>query len=195
MRRSLFPMTTTQLVLIACAGAVLAVTPDAGAQSLAPADSAATDSARLKAPPRIYYGGGIGFSISSRYTTISLQPHAGYKLTPKTSIGASLRYEYFKDSRIVPTAESHSYGAGVFSRHRFSRNVYGQAELAFTQYDWNDTRGDYSVPYFLLGVGWAQPIAPRTWLTVDVMYDLIQDENSPYLDGSPRITTGISANF
>ena len=67
-------------------------------------------------------------------------------------------------------------------------------ELAYYQ-DWNDTRGDYSVPYFLLGAGWAQPIAPRTWLTVDVMYDLIQDENSPYLDGSPRITTGISANF
>ena len=194
MRRSLFPMTTmARLVQIACvfacAGAGLGVTPARGA----PADSARADSAKV--PSRIYYGGGIGLSFSSRYTVVSLQPHAGYKLSPKTSLGASLRYEYFKDSRTVPTAESHSYGAGVFSRHRFSRNVYGQAELAFTQYDWKDSRGDYSVPYFLLGAGWAQPIAPRTWLTVDVMYDLIQDENSPYLDGSPRITTGISANF
>src|SRR5687767_15310836 len=106
MRRSLFPMkTTVPWVLIACACAcacaALGGTPAVGA----PADSARADS--VKAPSRVYYGGGIGFSISSRYTTISLQPHAGYKLSPKTSIGASLRYEYFKDSRIVPTAESH----------------------------------------------------------------------------------------
>jgi len=189
-------MKPTRLVLIAATGAALAVAPAVSAQALAPADSAGADSVTVRKPPRIYYGGGIGFSISSRYTTVSLQPHVGYKLTPKTSIGASLRYEYFKDSQVVPTAESHSYGGGVFSRHRFSRNVYGQAELAFTQYDWDDARGgNYSVPYFLLGAGWAQPIAPRTWLTVDVMYDLIQDENSPYRDGSPRVTTGISANF
>jgi hypothetical protein len=82
----------TRLVLIACAGAALAVPPAANAQALAPADSAGSDSLTVRKPPRVYYGGGIGFSISSRYTTISLQPHVGYKLTPKTSIGASLRY-------------------------------------------------------------------------------------------------------
>ena len=96
----------------------------------------------------------------------------------------------------MPTAESHSYGAGLFSRHRLTPRIYGQAELSFTQYDWNDDpRGSYTVPFFLLGAGFAQPIAPKTFLTIDVMYDLIQDPDSPYLDGSPRITTGITANF
>lgn len=184
-----------RLVLIACAGAALAVTPVAAAATaaLAPADSASADSA--KAPSRIYYGGGIGLSISSRFTQIGLQPHVGYKLSKKTSLGARLRYEYFKDSRNQPSAESHSYGGGVFSRYRFARQAYGQAELAFMQYDWSDSRGGVSVPSFLLGGGYAQPIAPKTWLTVDVMFDLIQDENSPYRDGSPRVTTGITANF
>jgi len=181
------------LVFAACAGAALAAAPVAAAPALAPVDSAGADSA--KTPSRFYYGGGIGLSVSKRLTQIGLQPHVGYKLSPKTSLGARLRYEYFKDSRNEPTAESHSYGGGVFSRYRFTRQVYGQAELAFTQYDWSNSRGSVSVPSFLIGGGYAQPIAAKTYLTVDVMFDLIQDEDSPYKDGSPRVTTGITANF
>jgi hypothetical protein len=184
------------LVFLVCmtgAAAAVAAAPAAAAPALAPVDSAAADSA--KAPSRIYYGGGIGLSISKRLTQIGLQPHVGYKLSPKTSLGARLRYEYFKDSRDGQTAESHSYGGGIFSRYRFARQVYGQAEFAYTQYDWSGSRGKVSVPEFLLGGGYAQPIAAKTYLTVDVMFDLIQDEDSPYRDGSPRVTTGITANF
>jgi hypothetical protein len=181
-----------RLLLLAC-GAALAAAPAAAAPALAPADSADADSTR--SPSRIYYGGGIVLSISGKLTQVGLQPHVGYKLSPKASLGLRLRYDYYKDSRIQPKAESHSYGGGLFSRYRFARQVYGQAEFAFTQYDWSDSRGDASVPSFLLGGGYAQPIAPKTWLTVDVMFDLIQDEDSPHRDGSPRVTTGITANF
>ena len=194
------PAPIARLVLLACATIVLAAAPRAAAQALAPADSAGVDTTTapapvVKPPSRIYYGGGIGLSFSSNVTSVSVQPHVGYKLTKKTSLGASLRYEYFKDSRVVPTAESRSYGGGIFSRHRFHRQVYGAAELAFTHYDWNQGYGSSDVPYFLLGAGYAQPLSTKTWLTVDVMYDLIQDPESPYRDGSPRITTGITANF
>lgn len=183
------------LAFLALALAVVA-TPDAAAQTLASEpDTARVDSVK-KAPSRVYYGGGIGFSISSQITQISLQPHIGYKLNKKTSLGASVRYEYFKDERIIPTAESQSYGGGIFSRHRFHKQFYGQAELSFTHYDWSGGLGGSSnVPFFLLGGGYAQPLSPSTFLTVDVMYDLIQDPDSPYRDGSPRITTGITANF
>jgi hypothetical protein len=185
----------TVAILLACVAA-----PSVGvvesAPALASADSATADSAAKAKPSRIYYGGGIGFSISSQITQISLQPHVGYKLNKKTSIGASVRYEYFKDERYIPTAESQSYGGGIFSRHRFHKQVYGQAELSFTHYDWSGGLGGSSnVPFFLLGGGYAQPLSPNTFLTVDVMYDLIQDPESPYRDGSPRITTGITANF
>src|SRR5688572_2908123 len=180
-------------VLLACAGAALVAARVAAAPALAPVDSADADSA--KTPSRIYYGGGIGLSVSKRLTQIGLQPHVGYKLSPKTSLGARLRYQYFKDSRDEPTTESHSYGGGIFSRYRFARQVYGQAEFAYTQYDWSGSRGKVSVPEFLIGAGYAQPIAAKTFLTVDVMFDPIQDEDSPYRDGSPRVTTGITANF
>jgi hypothetical protein len=168
----------------------------AQAQNFAPVDSAEADSAAVaKKPSRIYYGGGIGFSIQGKVTQVGLQPHVGYKLGPKTSLGARAVYEYFKDSRVEPRSESHSYGGGVFSRYRFLPQAYGQAELAFRQYDWSDDRGNRSVPFFLLGAGYAQPIAAKTYLTIDVMFDLIQDPDSPYENGAPRVTTGISANF
>jgi hypothetical protein len=193
--RSLTRMRTllARLVLLACAGTALGAAPGDAAPALAPADSAGADSAQ--APSRFYYGGGIGFTVSSRLTQIGLLPHVGYKLGPKTSLGARLRYEYFRDRRVEPEAESHSYGGGLFTRYRFARQVYGQAELAFMQYDWSGDPGSVSVPSFLIGGGYAQPVGPKTWLTVDVMFDLIQDENSPYRDGSPRVTTGITANF
>ena len=162
-------------------------------------DSTATtgvrDTTAARPPSRIYYGGALTLSISRRLTQVSVQPFVGYKLDAKASLGARASYEYFKDSRIVPSAQSHSYGGGIFSRYRFVPQAYGQVELSGIQYDWSDSRGRDFVPFFLVGGGYAQPIGPRTWLTVDVMFDLLQDEGSPYRDSTPRVTTGITANF
>lgn len=186
--------------ILSCLG-LATVLLGAGSPPAQAQDSTSTVSADSAAAPtpgkesRTYYGGSFTLSISGSLTQISVQPFLGYKLTPKASVGARVSYEYFDDKRITPSARSNSVGAGVFTRYRFRPEIYGSAELAFVNYHWSDARGTDLVPFFLLGGGLSQPIAPKTWLTIDVMFDLIQDSGSPYPDSTPRVTTGITTNF
>ena len=47
----------------------------------------------------------------------------------------------------------------------------------------------------LLGGGFSQNIGPNTWAFVEVLFDVINDDNSPYESGDPFISFGIGVGF
>lgn len=181
---------------------ILSIAGAANAQtsSTAPADSVeaieeVSTPPASKAPtqPRIYWGGAVGFSFWNDYTRIALEPLVGYKLTPKFSVGGKVRYEYIKDRRGSIDYSSHNYGASVFSRYRVVPPLYGHAELVYMSYDY--PLGREWVPFLLLGGGYAKPMGKRAWAYVEVLFDVIQDKNSPYDDWDPLISVGIGVGF
>jgi len=173
----------------------------ASAQSTTAADTTETVAEESSPPPakpassgsKIYWGGALGFSFWGDYNRIAIEPLVGYKLNPKLSLGGKLRYEYISDRRSGVDISSHNYGASVFSRYRIVLPLYVHAEFAYMSYDYPS--GREQVPFLLLGGGYSQPMGKNAWAFVEILFDVIQDEKSPYTKGEPFISVGVSVGF
>jgi hypothetical protein len=169
-----------------------------------------TSSTQATQPPiaesKWYYGGNIGFSFWNDYFYLGVYPLVGYKVTPKLSLGAKIGYAYISDDRYepFPALNTSNYGASIFSRYRIVPQLYAHAEFAYWSYEnissfstvnntYNTER--YWVPYLLLGGGYSQNIGPNVWLFAEVLFDVINDENSPYESGEPFISFGAGVGF
>ena len=149
-------------------------------------------------PSKIYYGGGIGLNLFGDYFRISIEPMVGYKVAPKLSAGLKLMYEYVKDSRYAVPVTSNNYGASIFSRYRIIPQFYLHAEFAYYSYKYRTEHfeGDRDwVPFLLLGGGYSQQVGNNTWLYVQALWDVIQDDKSPYDASEPWISIGVSVGF
>jgi len=145
----------------------------------------------------IYYGGYANLSFGS-YTAIGFEPMIGYKLTPKLSFGGKLSYEYIKDKRYTEDYETSNYGFSIFSRYRIVPQLYAHAEFSAMNYELYYFGGDSDrkwVPFLFLGGGYSQPITKNTWLTAEVLFDVLQNENSPYKNWEPFFSIGFGVGF
>jgi hypothetical protein len=151
-----------------------------------------------------YYGGNIGFSFWNDYFYLGVYPLVGYKVTPKLSLGAKIGYAYISDDRYepLPALNTSNYGGSLFARYRLIPQLYFHAEYATWSYEnaINITDDGYEterewVPYLFLGGGFSQQLGPNTWAFVEVLFDVLQDENSPYEEWEPFISFGVGVGF
>ena len=175
-------------------GTIFAQTPDSTAYQAPeePAEEKQPSKAR-----RVYFGGTLGFSFGN-YTRISIAPLVGFRLTKMWSAGVKVAYEYVQDKRYSETITSNNYGGSVFARLRPTPRFYLHGEYAYMSYEYQTT--DLSserewVPFLLLGGGYVRPISKRTSAFVEVLFDVLQDENSPYADWDPWISIGVATGF
>jgi hypothetical protein len=155
-------------------------------------------------PSKWYYGGTVGFNFWGDYFYLSVNPLVGYQVSPKFSVGGKLQYAYINDQRYDPLElTSHNYGASIFTRYRPIYQIYLHAEFAYASYEnytiyANPYRAESErnwVPFLLLGGGFVQHIGPNASVYAEVLFDVIQDENSPYEDWDPIISIGAGVGF
>jgi len=153
---------------------------------------------------RWYYGGQVGFAFSSNYFSIGFDPLVAYKITPQFSLGAKIGYTYISDDRYepLPALNTSNYGGSIFSRYRIIPQIYAHAEFAYWSYEnaINLTDEGYDtervwVPYLLLGGGFSQMISPNVWAYAEILFDVLNDTNSPYDEWDPFISVGIGVGF
>lgn len=148
---------------------------------------------------RLYFGGGVSLMFGT-VTNLGIAPMVGYKIDRKgkLSTGLGLNYYYFKDNRYVPSYESSNYGWSVFSRYRVIPQAYLHAEYNAQNYELYNPFGESTqrewVPFLLVGGGYAQHLGGNSYLTFQVLWDLIQDLRSPY-GGQPFLTAGVGIGF
>jgi hypothetical protein len=146
-----------------------------------------------------YYGGNIGINFWNNYFYIGVYPLVGYKVTPKFSVGGKLGYAYYSynDSDF----STHNYGGSIFTRYRVVPQFYLHGEFVYFSYERqtfvNLQRGTerFWVPFLLLGGGYSQMVSPNVWVFVEVLFDVIQDSNSPYKDWDPFVSFGAGVGF
>jgi hypothetical protein len=183
----------TALVLLS--GTAFAQEADSAYTYVAPEDP--PPATKASGPSRFYYGASIGFSFGN-YTRISITPLLGYRLNKAWSVGGRVSYEYIKDSRYEEDYTSHNYGGSLFARFRPIPKLYLHGEYAYMSYDlWysDGTSNREWVPFLLLGGGYVQPISPRAAVFIEVLFDVLQDANSPYEEWRPWVSIGVSAGF
>ena len=169
--------------------------PPATPPTTTPPPTAAPQAAQ-PGPKKVYYGGTVGLSFGD-YFRFSIVPFVGYKLTPKLHIGGKVGYEYIEDKRYDETLTSHNYGGSVFSRVFPRPSIYGHAEFAYMSYKYKVSEAEsdrFWVPFLYLGGGLVKSMG-RTSVFVEVLFDVLQDDKSPYEDWAPFISVGVGVGF
>jgi hypothetical protein len=148
---------------------------------------------------RIWFGGGVSLGFGT-VTNVGVAPMVGYKIDQKGkwSAGIGLNYYYFKDSRYVPSYESSNYGYSIFTRYRVIPQAFLAASYNSQNYEiyspFGDTRQREWVPFLLLGGGYSQLLGGNSYMTFQVMWDVIQDIRSPY-GSQPFFSVGVGVGF
>jgi hypothetical protein len=161
------------------------------------AEPEATPAAEPRKKKQMFYGGTIGLSFGD-YTRISVAPQVGWKLTPRVGAGFKAMYEYIEDKRYNPKITASNYGGSVFGRFYPTPRGYAHAEFAYMSYEYaiSSSATDRSwVPFLLLGGGIVQPLSPRSAVIIEVLFDVLRDDNSPYEDWTPWVSVGVGVGF
>lgn len=150
---------------------------------------------------RFYVGGGLGFGISSYGTNLMIAPLVGYRLSPSFDIGLRLTYNYYRYNDSYFKYTSNNYGAGVFGRYYlfFFNDLFLHAEYEALNYDQfiylgpnNELEKERSwVSSVFIGAGYRQWISNRAFVGITVLWNLLDDINSPYNNPVFRIGVGV----
>jgi hypothetical protein len=151
-----------------------------------------------------YFGGNIGLNFWSDYFLISVEPIIGYHVSSKFSLGIKPHYSYIKENNDnIEDFTYHNFGGSVFARYSPVPLGYLHAEFAYNnyeQYSYNSISQDYEservwVPFLLLGAGYRQPLGPNVTAYAEVLFDVIQDKNSPFKKWEPIVHAGVAFGF
>lgn len=151
---------------------------------------------------RIFIGGNLGLQFGSA-TYIDISPLVGYKITERIHAGIGATYIYYKvkDSYYNYAYETSIYGGRLFGRYYFLETLFGHAEFEVLNMDvpeeisgtpnFNYVRDN--ITSVMVGGGYAQPIGENSALILMVLWNLTEEQYSPYQN--PIFRIGFSAGF
>jgi hypothetical protein len=150
-----------------------------------------------KLKDKIYFGGNIGLTFGS-YTSIGIYPLIGYKITPKLSAGLKISYQYIQDKRYSSNYSTSNYGGSLFTRYRIIQPLYLHVEYEMTNFELYNSIGESErtwVPFLFVGAGYSQRLGGKSWLNIQVLFDVLQNANSPYNNWEPFYSIGVGVGF
>lgn len=152
----------------------------------------------------LFTGGNVTVSFFNGTTILGASPILGYKLANWADAGIVTNFIYSGQrdfQEIDDKVRQTVYGGGVFAR-LYPVNflfVQGQLEHNFTKLKYIPASSNY-LPYketvdatsFLVGAGYAQGRTKdnNTFYYISVLFDVMKNENSPYVDRVYNPSTG-----
>jgi len=148
---------------------------------------------------KVFFGGAVGLSFGS-YTRIAVYPQIGYRITKKLTTGIELGYIYYSSNYNNETYNTSYYGASIFAQYRILKPIYVHAEYAAYNCLVYSNAPPYSeyrawIPFLFLGAGFIQKVGKATHIFVQVKFDVLQNEYSPYNDWDPLFRVGATVGF
>lgn len=153
---------------------------------------------------KIFIGSAINLGISGYAFQIGANPEIGYSLTKWLDAGistnilySSYRYDYYSDKLL-------NYGGGVFVRIWPVNFLFISAIPEYNWINWTIKFVDDNIPSqkyhytagsLLLGAGYGKRIVGQAYSYFALMFDALNNENSPYRDAQGRSIPIIRAGF
>ena len=148
----------------------------------------------------LFAGGSVSLSFGSNTFQIGVTPMMGYSLTKWADAGIVVNYIYtsYKDYfDFNDKLRQTMYGGGAFARIYPVRFLFahGQIEHNFIKLKYIPTNGSANetrhtdATSFLVGAGYTtgrQPGSGGAYGYLSVLWDVMDDENSPYTDNTGR---------
>ncbi|PLX13254.1 MAG: hypothetical protein C0598_04100 [Marinilabiliales bacterium] len=145
-----------------------------------------------KAENKWFAGGMIGGGFSQYNSYAEISPIVGYHLTPSLDVGSRITYIYqsYTDP-FMNKHNNHIYGLGLFGRYKFLKFLMAHVEYSGLSTKWYDNQR-YFVNSLYVGGGLYQNFG-KGFSSLAILYDVFEDEHSPY--NNPIIRIGIGFNF
>ncbi|MET7001250.1 hypothetical protein [Chitinophaga defluvii] len=142
---------------------------------------------------RLMVGGSVGAVIGD-YTNINLSPMIGYRFSDYFAAGVTINAQYgserFRTINNLTTQRNQYtiFGGGLYGRVYPIQELFIHVQPEYnlitqkvTLYDPKSTyKSSYGTPSLLIGGGYSQPVSDRAAISLMVLYDILQDKNSPY---------------
>lgn len=156
----------------------------------------------FKMQKRLYIGGNLGFGISSYSTSLMIAPIVGYRLTPSVDIGGRFNYTYYHYNDDPLKYSTNNYGLAGFARYYlfFFNDLFIHAEYEALNYEqvyvntvlWEvDSKERIWVSSLFVGGGYRQWIGQNSFIGITVLWNLLDNINSPYSNPIFRIGVGV----
>lgn len=126
---------------------------------------------------RLVFGGNLGGYFGNQ-TFVQINPMVGYKTTSWWINGVGLNYMYVSSRNYSQSV----YGASVWSRAYAFRSLFAQTEFEMLKLTARNPLNETfraNVPVWFVGGGY-QSTGQGFGLSIMMLYDVIQDPNSPY---------------
>lgn len=150
---------------------------------------------------KLVLGGDFRFSFGQGLS-VGVAPMVGYQLVDNFFMGVRLGYSYsmFRENfnGILPNGKStfnfnsNDYSGSIWARYLVFQSFYIHVEAEFNSYkawygNWDYDKNKFyserlTAPSVLVGVGFRQPITDRVSLNTTILYDVLQDPYSYYLN-------------
>ncbi|MDR6565255.1 MULTISPECIES: hypothetical protein [Chitinophaga] len=168
----------------------------AGVQ-LAHAQYYKTDTATRKGfdPSRLVLGGSLGM-VFGDVTNVDISPLVGYRFSDYIAAGVNInaqygQYKLWDYDRVAQRDKYTIFGGGIWGRVYPIPMVFIHIQPEYNFVTQNSTvyplNGDkqtfktnYGVPSLLVGAGYTQSVGGRVGIGISILYDVIQDNRSPY---------------
>jgi hypothetical protein len=131
---------------------------------------------------RWFLGGTFGLSFGT-VTSISIMPELAYSITEDFFVGGGVRYSYFQDNGVVPVYKSTVWGGKLFMRYYLFENIFAHIEaerLYFKDPFYTNPMGDSWIfrDYFYGGGGYRQWMGQNSYMTMELLFDLTNNDYS-----------------
>jgi len=165
---------------------------------------------------KLVFGGSATVSLG-QVTDLGITPMIGYRFTDRFTAGIGLGYDYLKINDFTPLTDPNTgavnyypvqssiFYPSIWARYRVFRNIFVQSEFQYDMisqrvydYDQNYNITKYTVkanaPVWLVGAGFRMPVTDRVSFVMVIMYDVLQNKNSPYYN-TLAFFPGINVGF
>jgi hypothetical protein len=156
----------------------------------------------FKMQKRLYIGGGLGFGISSYSTSLMVAPVVGYRLSPSFDVGTRINYTYYRYNDEPLKYSTNNVGVGFFGRYYlfFFNDLFLHAEYEALNYEqvyvntitWEvASKERIWVSSLFVGGGYRQWIGNSAFVGITVLWNLLDNIDSPYNNPIFRIGVGV----
>ncbi len=167
-------------------------------------------------PDKLIIGGGLNAGVGGGYADVGLSPMVGYRFTNRFMAGVGLGYEYSQ----APDFDFSTYTTTYYDRENIIypnlwakfivwRNWYVTGNFEYDLISARVPYADYStgslnigsekinvnVPCMLMGVGLRQPLGGRVSVFIEALYDVLQQNYSPYYGQFPILRVGFATGL
>jgi hypothetical protein len=155
----------------------------------------------------LFIGGSLGLGFASDQFSVGVNPEVGYSLNRWLDVGVVANFLYSSQSTIPYYSDISSkefvYGGGVFGRAYVLPFLFLTAQPEFNWTNVKETdqsSGETSTasanaPSLLLGLGYGRRIVGQNAFFIALMFDVLQNVNSPYNDAYGHPLPVLRAGF